>query len=118
MSDEEIQSVLKEARVFPPPPDFARVHGPGGRFAPRPEPPRVIVRQPDPEQDARQTQLLLAIGSSLVVEPAASIPRVAKDHGATLVILNATETPLDCLADVLLHLPIGETLRRAAELVP
>jgi NAD-dependent deacetylase len=67
---------------------------------------------------ARQTELLLAIGSSLVVEPAASIPRVAKNHGATLVILNATETPLDCLADVLLHLPIGETMRRAAELVP
>ncbi|MCH8150650.1 MAG: hypothetical protein IH987_22205, partial [Planctomycetes bacterium] len=52
----------------------------------------------------------LAIGSSLAVEPAASFPRVAKGHGAALVILNKTPTPLDDYADLVINAPIGETL--------
>ncbi len=55
----------------------------------------------------------LAIGSSLVVEPAASLPRLAKQHGAKLAILNNTETPLDFLADVVVREPIGRTLQEA-----
>jgi len=55
------------------------------------------------------TDLVLALGSSLVVEPAASIPLQAKNNGAKLVIINQTETPLDRLADVVVHRPIGET---------
>ncbi len=59
--------------------------------------------------------LLLAIGSSLVVEPAASIPRIASQHGARLVIINRDETPLDQIADLIVREPIGEVLRSAAE---
>src|SRR5438876_492675 len=59
-----------------------------------------------------QTDLMLAIGSSLVVEPAASLPLQAKHNGARLVIINKTETPLDYLADVIVREPIGETLTR------
>ncbi len=58
------------------------------------------------------TDLVLALGSSLVVEPAASIPLQAKNNRARLVIINNTETPLDRLADVVLHQPIGETLKQ------
>jgi NAD-dependent deacetylase len=57
-----------------------------------------------------QTDLILAIGSSLVVEPAASLPLQAKRNGGRLVIINKTETPLDDLADVIIREPIGETL--------
>lgn len=63
------------------------------------------------EQLALAADLFLAIGSSLVVEPAASIPRIAKMHGAALVIINATETPLDAMADLIVRTPIGQTLR-------
>ena len=59
-----------------------------------------------------QTDLMLAIGSSLVVEPAASLPLQAKHNGARLVIINKTETPLDYLADIVAREPIGETLTR------
>jgi NAD-dependent deacetylase len=59
---------------------------------------------------AEQAQLLLAMGSSLVVEPAASLPRLAKQHGARLVIINRDPTPLDDQADLVLHAPIGESL--------
>lgn len=57
-----------------------------------------------------QADVYLAIGSSLVVEPAASFPRLAKRGGAALVILNKTATPLDDYADLVIHEPIGETL--------
>lgn len=39
--------------------------------------------------------LLLCVGSSLVVEPAASLPRYARRAGAKVVILNREPTPLD-----------------------
>lgn len=64
------------------------------------------------EQLARQADLFLAIGSSLVVEPAASLPRIAARSGATLVILNREETPLDDLATLIIRDPIGEVLRQ------
>ncbi len=59
---------------------------------------------------SQQADLYLAIGSSLVVEPAASLPRLAKQGGATLVIVNNAETPLDDLADLIIREPIGETM--------
>jgi NAD-dependent deacetylase len=64
------------------------------------------------------TDLVLALGSSLVVEPAASIPLQAKNNGAHLVIINNTETSLDRLADVVIHEPIGETLKQVMALLP
>lgn len=54
--------------------------------------------------------LFLVVGSSLVVRPAASLPVLAKRHGARLVILNREPTPLDELADLVVHAEIGPTL--------
>jgi NAD-dependent deacetylase len=54
--------------------------------------------------------LFMVIGSSLVVQPAASMPVVAKRGGARLVIVNRDETPLDDLADMLLHGNAGSTM--------
>ncbi len=61
-------------------------------------------------QWCRQSELLLAIGSSLVVTPAADLPVLTKQHGGRLVIINRDPTPLDGLADEVVHAPIGETL--------
>ncbi|HEX5505007.1 MAG TPA: Sir2 family NAD-dependent protein deacetylase, partial [Thermomicrobiales bacterium] len=44
--------------------------------------------------EARQSDLFLVIGSSLVVNPAAHLPLLAADAGADLVIVNQTPTPL------------------------
>jgi NAD-dependent deacetylase len=55
--------------------------------------------------------LYIAIGSTLLVEPAASFPRIAKQSGASLVILNNAETPLDDMADLVLREQISETLQ-------
>jgi NAD-dependent deacetylase len=61
-------------------------------------------------QLARKADLMLALGSSLVVEPAAGIPRTAQQYGAKLVIINREPTPLDHMADLVLHESIGEAL--------
>ncbi len=54
--------------------------------------------------------LLIAIGSSLRVYPAAALPEQAKANGARLIIVNKTPTPYDHLADGLLRAPAGEAL--------
>ncbi|MFO0971916.1 MAG: Sir2 family NAD-dependent protein deacetylase [Phycisphaerae bacterium] len=59
---------------------------------------------------AQECELFLAIGSSLVVQPASLLPAAAQQAGARLVILTRSETPLDAVADVVIHASIGETL--------
>ena len=65
------------------------------------------------EQETLASDLFLAVGSSLVVYPAASFPAIAKQNGAKLVILNREETGLDGMADLVLHREIGDTLGAA-----
>jgi NAD-dependent deacetylase len=62
---------------------------------------------------AGQCDLLLAVGSTLVVEPAASLPRRAKINGAKLAIVNLSETPLDDSADLVVHAAAGSCLKEA-----
>jgi NAD-dependent protein deacetylase/lipoamidase len=60
--------------------------------------------------EALQCDLFLAIGSSLVVYPAAGFPLMAKEHGARLVILTRDPTDLDRYADLVLNDEIGPVL--------
>ncbi len=60
--------------------------------------------------------LFLAIGSSLVVYPAAGFPELAKRNGARLVILNRDPTGLDDSADLAIHHEIGPTLSQVVDL--
>ncbi len=55
-------------------------------------------------------QKFWAIGSSLTVEPAASLVGLAARSGAELTIVNASPTPYDSIADELVTRPIGEAL--------
>lgn len=66
---------------------------------------------------AGAADLLMAIGSSLVVEPAASIPRFAARNGAKLVIINREETPLDEQAELICRDGIGETMLQVLKLL-
>jgi NAD-dependent deacetylase len=58
-------------------------------------------------EQARFADLFIVIGSSLQVQPAASLPLMAKQGGATLVILNREATSLDGEAELILRQPIG-----------
>ena len=62
------------------------------------------------EAETLACELFLAVGSSLVVYPAAGFPALAKQNGARLVILNRESTDLDEMADLVLHREIGVTL--------
>jgi NAD-dependent deacetylase len=57
-----------------------------------------------------QSDLFLMIGSSLQVEPAASIPSLAHQNGANLIFINRTETCRDHLAAVIFRENAGEVL--------
>ncbi len=65
------------------------------------------------EAASMASDLFLAIGSSLVVYPAAGLPVMAKRNGARLVILNRTPTELDGHADLVINGEIGPTLEAA-----
>jgi NAD-dependent deacetylase len=64
------------------------------------------------QRAAQQCDVLLAVGTTLQVQPAAALAEVAVAAGARLVIVNRDPTPYDDLASALLREPIGETLPR------
>jgi NAD-dependent deacetylase len=64
---------------------------------------------------ARTCDLMLVVGSSLVVQPAARIPEVAAASGGRLAIVNNEPTPLDGLADVVVHAGAGAVLAELAD---
>jgi len=53
---------------------------------------------------------MLVVGSSLVVNPAARLPEIARKRGASVIMLNRTQTPLDRIADVHILGEAGPTL--------
>jgi NAD-dependent deacetylase len=59
---------------------------------------------------AGRCDLLIVVGSSLVVYPAAYLPLFAKQAGAGLVIINLDATQADRIADVVIHAPAGQVL--------
>ncbi len=62
---------------------------------------------------AAEADLFLAVGTSLQVVPAASLPKVALRSGARLVIVNRTETPCDDVAALVVRAAAGEFLAAA-----
>ena len=81
------------------------------------KPATISFGQAMPEREMQESykrsaacDLFMVIGSSLVVQPAASMPVVAKRGGAKLVIINRDETPLDDLADTVLRGNAGPTM--------
>ena len=66
---------------------------------------------------AQRADVMLVVGSSLVVHPAADIPLTAVRSGAHLIIVNAEPTPFDSLAQVVIHGRAGEVLPEIVSLV-
>lgn len=66
---------------------------------------------------AREADVMLVVGSSLVVYPAAEVPLVAVRSGAKMIVVNAEPTPFDELADVVLRGKSGEVLPEIVDLI-
>lgn len=80
----------------------------------------VSFGQPMPEDEmnratiaAYESDLLIVLGSSLVVYPAATLPLIAKQNGAALAIVNRDPTEQDDFADLVLNTEIGPVLTEA-----
>ncbi len=93
----------------------------GGTFL---KPTVVLFGEPLPQEAiqqalalARQADVMLVVGSSLVVRPAADIPLVAVRSGAQLIVINAEPTPFDALATVVIRGKSGEVLPQIVELI-
>lgn len=66
---------------------------------------------------ARNCDLLIVVGSSLVVYPAAYIPAYATEAGAKMVIINMTGTSYDYMSQVVIYNRAGEVMRKTIEKV-
>lgn len=104
---DEIQSRIREGVKVPYCDDC------GGPLKPA----TISFGQAMPERETQEAyhrsstcDLFIVIGSSLVVQPAASMPLVAKRNGAKLVIINRDPTPYDDMADVVIHGQAGPTM--------
>jgi len=65
---------------------------------------------------ANESDVILVVGSSLVVYPAAEIPLEAVRGGAAMIVVNAEPTPFDRLAAVVIHGRAGKILPEIAAL--
>lgn len=66
---------------------------------------------------ATQADVMLVVGTSLAVYPAAEIPLVAVRSGAPMVVVNAEPTPFDRFAEVVIHGRSGEVLPEILSLI-
>ncbi len=69
------------------------------------------------DHHARHCDLMLVLGSSLMVEPAASLVGLALRSGARVVLVNRGETPYDEAVTLRLWTGIGEVIPPAVERV-
>lgn len=69
------------------------------------------------EEASRKSDLFLVIGSSLEVMPVAGLPMLALDRGASLVIINQSETYLDVRAEVVIRGDVAEVMPKIVALV-
>ncbi|MFD4762590.1 NAD-dependent deacetylase [Streptomyces sp. NPDC058439] len=59
---------------------------------------------------AKACEVFIAVGTTLQVQPAASLAGIAVDNGARLIVVNAQPTPYDELAEEIIREPIGTAL--------
>ncbi len=77
--------------------------------------PREVMAQA--VQAARDCQLFVVVGSSLLVYPVATLPSIARQSGANLIIINQEETPFDDVADLVFHGRAGDILTQISKAV-
>jgi NAD-dependent deacetylase len=70
------------------------------------------------ERAATECDVLLAVGSTLGVFPAAGMVPIAVQHGAVVIIVNGGPTEMDSLADVVVYGSISELLPALVEGLP
>ena len=81
----------------------------------------VLFGEPLPYEAVSQSQneallcdVMLVVGTSLEVMPAADLPLLARRRGARLILVNLTPTPLDSSMDVIVRMDVEAALEQIA----
>ena len=109
---EEIQQWLRDGNLHPSCPVCGGILRTATVLFGEPLPRKALDRS---VELAREAELLLVVGSSLVVNPAAKLPLIAKRSGAPVAIVNRTETGQDALADLRVAGSAGFVLPKAID---
>ncbi len=67
------------------------------------------------QEEALAADVVLVVGTSLEVMPAADLPLLAKRRGARLILVNLSETPLDDQMDIIVRMDVVHALRALAQ---
>jgi NAD-dependent deacetylase len=67
--------------------------------------------------EASQCDVMLIVGSSLSVAPAADLPFLARERGAQVIVLNRQSTPIDAHATLVIREDVAVALPRIVSLV-
>jgi NAD-dependent deacetylase len=70
------------------------------------------------QQEALHCEVMLVIGTSLEVMPAADLPLLARRRGARTILINLTRTDLDHQFDLVLHADVIQTLQKLWQALP
>ena len=110
-----MKEVLRRVKEGTEIPDCPNCHGilkPDAVFFGEQLPQRTLM---EATRRSQNCDLLIVIGSTLVVYPAAYIPTYAREAGAKLAIINLTPTPLDHYATIVIHGKAGEIMGKVIE---
>lgn len=75
--------------------------------------PMPVTEMQRAEEATLSSELFITAGSTVSVHPAAGFPRIAKQNGAKLVIINDEPTDIDPICDLVIHAKIGPTFTAA-----
>ncbi len=104
---EQIKAILDRGEAVPDCPTCHGILKPDAVFFGEPLPAKVLS---EATSRARNCDLFIVIGSTLIVYPAAYMPIYAVNSGAKLVIINLSSTPMDRQATILIRAKAGETM--------
>jgi NAD-dependent deacetylase len=110
----EVLRKIKEGVEVPDCPDCKGILKPDAVFFGEPLPQETLQEAIRRAQDC---DLFIVIGSTLVIYPAAYVPKYAREAGARLAIVNLTPTPFDHDAEVIIRGKAGEIMSKAMEKV-
>jgi NAD-dependent deacetylase len=68
-------------------------------------------------RETSDCDLMLVVGSSLTMAPAAHLPQVAQENGAQVIVINKQPTPIDKIATLVIHTDVVVALPRIVSLV-
>jgi NAD-dependent deacetylase len=110
LCDRRIPTRLVDASVLPPRCGCSGILRPDAVFFGELIPPEALWRS---QEIAASCEVMLVLGTSAVVQPAASMPGIAKESGAVVIEINPEPTPLTgSVSDFLIQGKAGEIMQR------